>query len=80
MKTGAKEIEAYENIMQSLLSLKEKASGKPKEAIGVILQTLSALLDCVRNPDEFLVSSIHQGNGAGEPQERERGNILAHAR
>jgi len=61
MKTDNKELEAYESIIQNLQVLNDKSKEtKPKEAeaIRAILGTLSALRDCVCNPDEYLISSI----------------------
>ena len=60
MKTGNKELEAYEGIIQNLLVLNEKAvetKAEETEAIRAILRTLSALRDCVCDPDEFLASN-----------------------
>jgi len=61
MKTGNKELESYESIIQNLLVLNEEAretKQEEKEAIRIILHNISTLRDCVCNPDEFPVSSI----------------------
>ena len=67
MQTGVKQLEAYERVIQNLLTLEEEAKEtRPKEAeaIEVILLTLSALRDRLRDNNIPPVYSILQGEDA----------------